>query len=117
MTGPIKLYLNNFHIRWILAAGLALNIALFLFLFFFIEQSNVPIVLHYNVDLGVDYLSEVKSVFILPAVGLIIFLFNGVLALRLWDKNRILSYFLTAVIAVSQVFLFLAGIALYLINA
>ncbi len=93
-----------------------LNVALFLFFLFFIEQSNIPIVLNYNVDWGVNYFGEVKSIFILPAVGIIIFLFNGVLALKLWGKNRILSYFLATITLLAQIFLFISGIALYLIN-
>lgn len=95
---------------------MVLNVALFLFFYFFIKQSNIPIVLHYNVGWGVDYLGEVKSIFILPTIGMIIFLLNGVLALKLWGKNRILSYFLTVVTFLVQCFLVISGIALYLIN-
>ncbi len=117
MFGPVKLYLSDFHIRWILILSFVLNAALFLFFLIFIRQSNVPIVLHYNVDWGVDYFGEVKNIFLLPAIGLLIFLFNGILALRLWSRNAVLSYFLTAAILLAQVFLWLAGAALYIINS
>ncbi|MCX6813912.1 MAG: hypothetical protein NT078_01730, partial [Candidatus Azambacteria bacterium] len=75
-----------------------------------------PIVLHYNVNWGVDYLGEVKSIFILPTVGMVIFLLNGFLTLKLWKKNRILSYFLTVATFLVQCFLIISGVALYLIN-
>ena len=117
MIGPIKLYLSDFYIRRVSVSALALNIILFLFLLIFIRQSDVPIVLHYNVDWGVDYLSEVKSVFILPLVGLFILLFNNLLAIRLWSRSAILSYFLASTALVCQIFLALAGIALYIINS
>jgi len=112
----MKEFFKNITNRLLMGSSLVLNIALFLFFYFFIEQNNVPIVLHYNVNWGVDYLGEVKSIFTLPAVGMIIFLLNGVLAIKLWGKNRALSYFLTTAAFLAQFFLVISGIALYLIN-
>jgi len=111
------MYFKDFQIRWILASSVILNAALFLFLLMFIRQSNVPIVLHYNIDWGVDYFGEVKSIFILPSIGWLIFLFNGILASHLWRRYRALSYFLTIVILIVQIFLWISGIALYIINS
>lgn len=112
----MKEFFKNTTNQLLVGLSLFLNIALFLFFYFFIKQSNIPIVLHYNVDWGVDYFGEVKSIFILPTVGTIIFLLNGVLALKLWGKNRILSYFLITATFLAQCFLAISGIALYLIN-
>lgn len=112
----IKAYLGDFKIKIVLILSVGLNIGLFLFFYFFIKQSNVPIVLHYNVNWGVDYFGEVKDVFTLPIIGFLILFFNSILAARLWLMNRVLSYFFTAVILICQIFLFLSGIALYLIN-
>lgn len=110
-------FFKNSAIRVILGSSLVLNLALFLFFLFFIKQSDIPIVLHYNVDWGVDYFGEFKNIFILPLAGLVIFLLNGILALRLWFRMKILAYFLAAVTLISEVFLWLAGIALYIINS
>ena len=112
----MKEFFKNTTNQLLIGSSLFLNIALFLFFYFFIKQSNIPIVLHYNVDWGVNYFGEVKSIFVLPTVGTIIFLLNGVLALKLWEKSRILSYFLTTVTFLVQSFLIVSGIALYLIN-
>ncbi|MBI2634958.1 MAG: hypothetical protein HYW79_00180 [Parcubacteria group bacterium] len=112
----LKAYLGDFKIKIILILSVVLNAGLFMFFYFFIKQSNVPIVLHYNVNWGVDYFGEVKDVFTLPVIGFLILFFNTVLAVRLWFKSRILSYFITAIILISQIFLVLSGIALYLIN-
>src|SRR3989344_5838475 len=92
-------------IKSLLIFGLVLNLGLFLFFYFFIKRSDIPIVLHYNVDWGVDYFGEVKNVFILPLIGLIIFLLNSVLALRLWFRMKSIAYFLTAISLISEVFL------------
>ena len=112
----MKEFFKNTTNQLLIGLSLFLNIALFLFFYFFIRQSEISIVLHYNVDWGVDYFGEVKSVFALPAVGIIILLLNGFLALKLWDKNRVLSYFLTAITFLIQNLLIISGIALYLIN-
>lgn len=116
MRNILKAYLGDFKIKIILILSIILNVGLFLFFYFFIKQSNVPIVLHYNVDRGVDYFGEIKDVFTLPIIGFLILFFNAVLAARLWLKSNVLSYFLTVVILISQIFLVLSGIALYLIN-
>lgn len=117
MNELVRAYFSDYYIRWILVLSLALNIGLFAFFLFFVKQSSIPIVLHYNVDWGVDYFGEVKNIFILPLAGLVIFLLNGVLALKLWLKARSAAYFLTATSLISEVFLWLAGIALYIINS
>jgi hypothetical protein len=112
----MKEFFRNIVNLLLLVSGLILNLGLFLFFYLFIKQSNIPIVLHYNVDRGVDYFGEVKSIFILPLVGIIIFLLNGLLASELWTKNKALSYFLLVASLLVQIFLVISGIALYLIN-
>lgn len=113
----MKEFFENNVIRILLTVSLALNIGLFLFFYFFIKHSDIPIVLHYNIDWGVDYFGEVKNIFILPFVGLVIFSLNSLMALRLWTKIKSLAYFLVAVSLISETFLWLAGIALYIINS
>lgn len=113
----MKDFFKDNIIKFLLIFSLALNVSLFLFFYFFIKHSDIPIVLHYNVNWGVDYFGEVKSIFILPLVGLIIFLLNSILALRTWARMKSLAYFLSVIILISEVFLWLAGISLYIINS
>ena len=113
----MKEFFKDNIIKSLLISSLALNIGLFLFFYFFIKQSDIPIVLHYNVDWGVDYFGEVKTIFVLPLVGLVIFLLNGILVLKLWLKAKSLAYFLATISLISEIFLWLAGIALYIINS
>ena len=110
-------FLKDTMVKLLMISAILLNIGLFLFFYFFIKRSDIPIVLHYNVDWGVDYFGEVKNIFILPLIGLIIFLLNGVLALRLWFRMKSLVYFIAAITLISEIFLWLAGIALYIINS
>ena len=110
-------FLKDTMVKLLMISAILLNIGLFLFFYFFIKRSDIPIVLHYNIDWGVDYFGEVKNIFILPLIGLIIFLLNGVLALRLWFRMKSLAYFIAAITLISEIFLWLAGIALYIINS
>ncbi len=112
----MKEFLKDTANKILMGSSLILNIGLFLFFWFFIKQSDVPIVLHYNVNWGVDILGEVKSIFILPVAGIFILLLNGFLAANFWNKNKTLSYFFTVVTLLTQFFLVVGGIALYIIN-
>lgn len=112
----IKDYFGDFWIRRILIAALALNAALFLFLYFFIRQTNLPVTLHYNVYWGVDYLGGARQLLLVPLIGLIILVLNSILGADFWQKNKLLAYFFPAAAFAVQIFLFLAGISLYLIN-
>ena len=114
---PMKEFFRNNIIKSLFISSLILNLGLFLFFYFFIKRSDIPIVLHYNVNWGVDYFGEVKNIFILPLVGLVIFLLNGILSLKLWLKAKSMAYFLAAISLISEIFLWLAGIALYIINS
>ncbi|MDP2638915.1 MAG: hypothetical protein Q8P06_01975 [Candidatus Azambacteria bacterium] len=112
----MKEFFKN-KINWLLVgSSLILNIGLFLFFLFFIKQNTIPIVLHYNIDWGVDYLGEVKSIFNLPIVGMTILLLNTFLALKTWKESKILSYFLMITSILAQIFLVISGLALYFIN-
>lgn len=110
-------FLRDTTVRLLLIFSFLLNVGLFLFFLFFIKQTDIPIVLHYNVDLGVDYFGEFKNIFVLPFVGFAIFLLNIVLALKIWNRIKSLSYFLLSVTLISEIFLWVAGIALYIINS
>lgn len=104
-------------------AGLALNIFIWLIIYFKFyplvynlpeEQSFIP--LHYNIYLGVDLFGKWQNIFYLPGIGLAIFLVNTISALLLYSKKEILSYFLSISSALLQVFLLLATIFVILIN-
>ena len=109
-------YLKDFWTRTILALGLSLNIALFIFLYFSVQQSNLPAALHYNVYWGVDYLGETSTLLILPLIGFLTLVFNSVLGFKFWPGNKDLAYYFNSLALTVQIFLAVAGVALYLIN-
>lgn len=119
----------------LICSSLAINIGLWIFLAFSIKPSPYPLILHYNIYFGADYLGTVRQVYTLPAIGLIIIAINSVLAYLLYKKQKIISYFssgarktrflsgakgsylLVGILPLIQIFLFIAGITIVVINA
>ena len=78
------------------------------------EQSYIP--LHYNIYTGIDLFGSWQRIFIWPTIGLIILIINLVLAIVLYDKKEIISYFLSFAAVFVQVFLLIATMLTILIN-
>lgn len=76
------------------------------------------IALHYNVDSGINLIGPVKDIFIIPYLGIIIFLLNLILifSLNKYKNIRFISHLLLLTALLTNIIL-LAGIAsLYFIN-
>lgn len=78
------------------------------------EPAFIP--LHYNIYLGVDLFGNWHRILWLPGVGLFILLLNGLLAFRLFNRKKILSYFLAVSAVFSQILLLVASLFIILIN-
>jgi hypothetical protein len=78
------------------------------------EQSFIP--LHYNIYLGVDNFGKWTKTFMIPGLGLLFLIINTILALTIYSRKEILSYFLVTVSAVVQVLLLISTILVVLIN-
>ncbi len=103
--------------------GLIINLLIWLLIYFKFypavynlpeEQSFIP--LHYNIYLGIDLFGKWQKIFYLPGLGLVIFLINTILSLIIYNKKEILSYFLTIISTLCQIFLFIATLLTILIN-
>lgn len=78
------------------------------------EQSFIP--LHYNIYLGVDRFGKWTRTFMMPGLGLLFLLINTIIALTIYSRKEILSYFLVIVSAVVQVLLLISTVLVVLIN-
>jgi hypothetical protein len=76
------------------------------------------LVLHYNVDFGIDLVGDPALIYLYPFFGLGVFLLNLIiLAVFYKDKNfKILAHFLLGAAALFGLFLSIALLAVYLIN-
>lgn len=76
-------------------------------LFFFRKVEHDPLsVIHYNIYSGIDILNSWQWLYIIPAIFSVLALINIVLAVLLWTRFRIMSYFLIFTIFVSHIFVF-----------
>ena len=72
--------------------------------------AGTEIPLHYSVEFGLDVWGEPQRLFVLPAMGLAIFLLNTVLAFFLWPRARVLALVLESVALVCQLILLAVSI-------
>ncbi len=76
------------------------------------------LVLHYNVDFGIDMVGSPRQIYFYPLMGLAVFFVNIIiLAILHKDKNfKIMAHFLLGAAALFGLFLSTALLAVYLIN-
>lgn len=98
-----------------LILGLGLNLFLFSFLFFKAERSS-SIALHYNIYYGIDLIGEWQRIFIIPLSGLIILIFNWLLAYFLYQREKLACYFILAWTSLIEILFLISGICLVLID-
>lgn len=80
--------------------------------------SGDVLVLHYNVDFGIDLVDAPSRIYLYPLLGLLVFLLNIIL-LAVFHKNsnfKVLTHFLLGSAALFAVFLIVALTSIYLIN-
>ena len=96
-----------------------LNLALFLSAYFiYSSNSGQLLILHYNIDFGIDLLGEPIKIFLLPLAGLLIYLINFILIFFFYRKKNysLFSHFLPITALLFNIFLLTAMLSLYLIN-
>ena len=110
-------YFRNKVNAWLLALSLLANIANWVILAIFIRPTDNNIILHYNVYFGVDMMGSWKSVFVLPSVGLALFLINFFLSKYFYrNKEKVASYILLIALFMAQLSLLIATLSVIIIN-
>lgn len=82
------------------------------------QSTENTLILHYNVDFGIDYIAEVWHIFLLPLSGLIINLVNLILVSVLYKyrQEKLIFHLLFAGALIANLTILTALGALYLIN-
>lgn len=88
------------------------------FLAYYVNRnvSQNLVVLHYNVNLGVNLIGNVTDIYIIPALGLAFIAINFLLLLNLYRKGRFLIHLLFSSSVLVNIFLIASTISIYLIN-
>jgi len=105
------------YIKLLTALNLLLNALLWLSTYAINTLvSQELIVLHYNVDFGVNLIGSSHSLYMIPALGLYIVTVNFFLCVFIKTDRRLFAYLLNAAALSAGSFLLLALGSLYLIN-
>lgn len=110
-------FFKSHIVLWLIVLSLIANLTDWSILGIWIKPVDFPIILHYNVYFGVDSVGDYRQAYLLPAIGLILFLINLVLALYFYkQKERIASYILLMAMLMIQLSLIIASVSVILIN-
>lgn len=80
-------------------------------------EGNYPVILHYNLAFGVDYLGNFSRVYLIPFTGLVVFIFNTLLGYHVYTKEKLASYFLQFNALITQAFLMFASYLIIKVNS
>lgn len=110
-------YFKSHIVIWLLILSLTSNLIDWLILKIWVKPVDFSIILHYNVYFGVDSIGDYKQVYLLPIIGLILFLVNLILSVFFYErKERIASYVLLMATLMIQLSLIVASVSVILIN-
>ncbi|NCD00905.1 hypothetical protein EOL94_02345 [bacterium] len=99
--------------------SLVINLALlFISIWIFKNIDNNIMVLHYNIDFGIDLVGDPVRIFIFPVLAFLIFITNYVLVLVFNKKKyfKYITYLLPIISFISNTFLLAAISIIYLLN-
>ena len=95
----------------------ALNILNWLLAYYVNKNvSQNLVVLHYNVDLGVNLIGQARDIYIIPTLGLSFIVINFLLLLNIYHKNKFVVHLLLGFSLLVNLFLIASTSAIYLIN-
>jgi hypothetical protein len=110
-------FFRNHIILWLLLFNLLSNLLNWLGLAFFINRTSRNLILHYNVYFGVDRTGNWQESFLMPGLGLALFLLNFYLAYFFYNnKERVASYVILLTSLMIQLSLIISSISVILIN-
>jgi hypothetical protein len=104
-------------VRFYLSALFVLNIIDWLLAYYVNKNvSQSLVVLHYNVNLGVNLIGNVSDIYIIPTLGLAFIVINFFLLLNIYQNRKFLIHLLFGFSLLINLFLIASTISIYLIN-
>ena len=99
-----------------LVLAILVNIGIWAALRLVVQATDQPIILHYNIYFGVDSIGGWKNVFIMPAIGFLIFLVNLTLSRFFYYKERLASHLFAGMGLLAQLLMAVGVISVIIIN-
>lgn len=100
----------------LLVAAVLINIALWVVVLTIFNRANPAAVLHYSVDVGIDYIGEGGRVITLPIIGVVLLSLNIILSWLIHRTEPLLVWPLLAILPVLQLLLLLSAVLLITVN-
>lgn len=113
---PLKLYLFSLPVALLSGLALVLNLFSWLWLWIEIPRGVDQIFLHYSILFGVDYIGGRTELFYVPLLGLAIWFVNVLIGWLLYRKDTFMSYVLSFVNLLCQIFIVIAALLLVFLN-
>ncbi len=112
------LYLVSFtFVRFYLIGLFGLNIINWLLAYYVNKNvSQTLVVLHYNVNLGVNLIGNVREIYIIPTLGLAFIVINFLLLLNIYRRSKFLIHLLLGFSILINLSLIASTISIYLVN-
>jgi hypothetical protein len=118
-SGNIKDTISLGYVKIFIVLLVITNLSLWLSAKYFVDKIAADkVALHYNVDFGIDYYGDINQIYIIPALGLIIFFINALIAFlvnRRKDAKFLRSILFLSALSVN-IILAVALFSIYLIN-
>lgn len=115
-VNALKPFWHDRYVVRTLFLSAALNLATWAYLHENKFGEGFPLILHYNLFLGVDVVGEFRQLYILPAVGLLFLVLNAALGQFFFKIERLASYLLTLNTLIVEIILLLASYLLIRVN-
>ncbi|PKM91460.1 hypothetical protein CVU82_02590 [Candidatus Falkowbacteria bacterium HGW-Falkowbacteria-1] len=121
----LKALLSKFYrfsfVRIFFILFLIVNISLWIFSYFIFDNiTQDRLILHYNVDIGIDLIGGRSDIFIVPLLSLILIFLNKIFLLFFLKRRtgdfKFVFYFTASFLLLTQLFLLLSVLLVYLIN-
>lgn len=112
----LKPYWRQKEVARVLFLSAIVNLSMWGYLYANRIESDYPIILHYNLFFGVDFLGDYDLIFLLPLIGAILFLLNAALGQVFFRIERLASYILTLNILFIQLLLMLSCVLIVRTN-
>lgn len=109
-------YLRDKFIVINLLGSLVINFSLWIYLVWQTKSFGDLVTLHYNIYFGIDWLGPWYQIFLLPSLGLAFFLINFMIGAMVYQREKILSYFLAGTSSLVQLIFSLAATFIISIN-
>lgn len=116
MWYPVRSYIADWRVSLFILVQVVLAVGMMIATAIFVQPADIPTLLHYSVDFGVDFAGPWHYVYRVPLLGAIVALVNAVLGYVLFYAERRYTYLLLSVSTAVIALLTIALVLIILLN-